>query len=93
MTDMIRLAADRPPVCEDTPTGSTAAARPASARILVVGTMASRSGAPIAALRLAAGLSGSGHEVQALFLYRREGVGSGEFSGRGLVGLPPRGPF
>ena len=93
MTDMIRLADHRPPICEDRPTRSTAAARPAAARILVVGTMASRSGAPIAALRLAAGLSGSGHEVQALFLYRREDVESGDFPARSLLGSPPRGPF
>lgn len=62
-------------------------------RILVVGTMASRSGAPIAALRLAAGLSGTGHEVRAFFLYRREDVEAGDFPARSLLSTPPRNPL
>ncbi|WP_324749643.1 glycosyltransferase family 4 protein [Sphingomonas sp. LY54] len=53
--------------------------------------MASRSGAPIAALRLAAGLSDAGHEIRALFLYRREDVEAGDFPVRSLMTTRPQG--
>lgn len=41
-------------------------------KVMVLTTMTHASGAPIAALRLAAGLEASGHEVKAVFLYHRE---------------------
>lgn len=93
MTEIIRLADCRPSVRERTDARSTSAALPAPARILVVGTMASHSGAPIAALRLAAGLANAGHEARALFLYRREEVEAGDFPASSLLPTPPRGPL
>jgi glycosyltransferase involved in cell wall biosynthesis len=47
-------------------------------KIAVLGTMTSPSGAPIAALRLAAGFAEHGHEAVAAFLYDREPIEGGD---------------
>jgi len=60
-------------------------------RILIIGTMTSPSGAPIAALRLAAGFAERGHPTEALFLYDRDGVEGGDHPYRCLLPRPPHG--
>lgn len=54
-------------------------------RILVLGTKSARSGAPIAALRLAAGLSGCGYQTEAWFLYDPDPVQGGDYPYRALI--------
>lgn len=59
-------------------------------RILLLCTMTSPSGAPIAALRLAAGFAERGHDVKALFLYHREPINGGDYPFDCLIDTPPR---
>lgn len=61
-------------------------------KILIIGTLTNPSGAPIAALRLAAGFSEQGHEVDALFLYGLGQIDGGDFPYRTLLKRPYRSP-
>lgn len=61
-------------------------------KVLVLTTMTHASGAPIAALRLAAGLEASGHEVQAIFLYHREAMNGADYPAHVLLSHVPRTP-
>lgn len=60
--------------------------------VLVLGTMTSPSGAPIAALRLAAGLAQAGWATDAAFLYDREPMGPVDHHFGVLAATPPQGP-
>ncbi|MBJ7443374.1 MAG: glycosyltransferase family 4 protein [Sphingobium sp.] len=59
---------------------------------MVLTTMTHASGAPIAALRLAAGLEASGHDVQAVFLYHREAMNGADYPAKLLLSHVPRTP-
>lgn len=61
-------------------------------KVMVLTTMTHASGAPIAALRLAAGLEASGHEVKAVFLYHREPMNGTDYPAQKLLGHVPRTP-
>lgn len=54
-------------------------------RILVLSTKSARAGAPIAALRLAAGLVESGYETEAWFLYDPDPVQGGDYPYTALI--------
>jgi glycosyltransferase involved in cell wall biosynthesis len=58
-------------------------------RILLIGTMTSPSGAPLAMLRLAGGFFANGHHVKAIFLYDREPMSGGDFPYICLLPSPP----
>lgn len=61
-------------------------------KVMVLTTMTHASGAPIAALRLAAGLEASGHDVQAVFLYHREAMNGADYPAKLLLSHVPRTP-
>lgn len=60
-------------------------------RVLVLGTKSARAGAPIAALRLAAGLADCGYQAEAWFLYDPDPVQGGDYPYTALVGGKARG--
>lgn len=70
-----------------------AAASRSPGKVLILGTMTSPSGAPIAALRLAAGLAASGWATRAAFLYDREAMNRADHPFIVLASHPPRGPL
>jgi hypothetical protein len=59
-------------------------------KMLIVCTMTSPSGAPIAALRLAAGLAARGWQCRAVFLYHREAMNNVDFEYDCLLDRPPQ---
>lgn len=62
-------------------------------RILLVGTKAKASGAPMALLRLAAGLHDHGWLVRACFLYHDAPFEDADFPATSLLEAPPEGPL
>lgn len=60
-------------------------------RILVLGTKSARAGAPIAALRLAAGLAERRYQTQAWFLYDPDPVQGGDYPYTALINGKARG--